>query len=241
MTAMVHPPKRMGTRHLLKEVGTVRSLLRLARRRPMGRAISERSGTVMTLPGFGFNDAAMSVIRTNLRQAGYNALPWKQGFNFGNVPALIQRLVNRVLELEQACGEPICLVGWSLGGYIAREVAREIPGSVAHVITLGSPIKGGPKYTVAAGFYQARGVDLDALEAVIAERASTPLSVPVTCIYSKRDGVVDWRAAVDLDNPLTTNIEVDCSHLAMGLDPDVIALAIHALVKAANDRSAASQ
>jgi pimeloyl-ACP methyl ester carboxylesterase len=178
----------------------------------------------MTLPGFGAGDASMAVIRQRLRRQGFRPYKWELGINRGNVPSLLGKATERVLELAERSGQPLGLVGWSLGGYIAREIARNIPDAVKHVVTLGSPIIGGPKYTTVAPYYQSRGVDLDQIEAVVAARASAPLSVPVTCVFSRRDGVVDWRAAIDRNNPLTTNIEVDCSHLAMGFDPAVLDL-----------------
>jgi pimeloyl-ACP methyl ester carboxylesterase len=85
-------------------------------------------------------------------------------------------------------GAPVRLIGWSLGGYLAREVAREHPHAVQQVITLGSPVIGGPKYTAVAGAYRRRGVDLDAIEAEVAVRNELPLDTPITAIYSQSDG-----------------------------------------------------
>ena len=85
------------------------------------------------------------------------------------------------------------LVGWSLGGFIAREYAREHPQHVRQVITLGSPVIGGPRYTATARWYASQGFDLDELEQAVAARYANPLTVPITAIYSRRDGVVAWR------------------------------------------------
>jgi pimeloyl-ACP methyl ester carboxylesterase len=176
----------------------------------------------MTLPGFGFGDAAMLPLRQRLRRQGFETFKWALGVNRGNVPQLIPRVCERVLTKAEQIGEPLALVGWSLGGYIAREVAREHPSAVSRVVTLASPIRGGPKYTAVAPLYRIRGFDLDAIEQAINTRDATPLSVPVSCLYSRNDGVVDWRAVIDPDNPRARNIEVDCSHMAMGFDPDVL-------------------
>ena len=176
---------------------------------------------VMAVPGFGFGDLAMTALRRQLRKAGFTDLKWGLGTNKGDVPSLLPRLIDQIERAVAVHDQPIRLVGWSLGGYLAREAARERPDLVNQVITLGSPIKGGPKYTAAASAYKWLGWDLDAIEAKVVERESVALQTPVTYIWSKRDGVVDWRATQDMDDTSATNIEVDCSHMAMIFDPMV--------------------
>ena len=118
---------------------------------------------------------------------------------------------------EALGGEPVTLIGWSLGGVIAREAARHFESRVREVITLGSPIIGGPKYTAVAGrFANAGGIDLDAFEKEVHERNSRGIGQPVTSIYSKLDGVVDWRASIDSYNRQARNIEVRSSHFGIG-------------------------
>ena len=117
---------------------------------------------VMVVPGFGFGDLAMTALRRQLRKAGFTDLKWGLGTNKGDVPSLLPRLIDQLERAVAAHEQPIRLVGWSLGGYLAREAARERPDLVNQVITLGSPIKGGPKYTAAASAYKWLGWDLDA-------------------------------------------------------------------------------
>lgn len=119
-------------------------------------------------------------------------------------------------------GEPLVAVGWSLGGYLAREVAREIPDRFRKVITLGSPIIGGPRFTAAAGWYLSHGFDLDQIEREVADRYRTPLVVPVVAIYSKRDGIVSWEACIDRWSPGVRHIEVDSTHLGLAFSPQVL-------------------
>jgi pimeloyl-ACP methyl ester carboxylesterase len=89
------------------------------------------------------------------------------------------------------------LIGWSLGGYLAREAARDCPDLVHQVITLRSPVVGGPKYTLVAEAYRRRGIDLDEVEAQVEARNSVPLRTPVVAIYSRNDAVVEWEACID--------------------------------------------
>jgi pimeloyl-ACP methyl ester carboxylesterase len=176
----------------------------------------------MTLPGVGFGDEAMILVRHHLRKLGFETHRWQLGLNLGSVPRTIPKVAERVRELRDQTGQPVALVGWSLGGYLAREVARESPQDVSHVVTLGTPIRGGPKYTVFSKLYALGGMDLDAIEAMIEARESTPIQVPISCLYSKNDGVADWRAVVDFASPRVERIEVDATHSAMSFDPIVL-------------------
>jgi hypothetical protein len=103
----------------------------------------------------------------------------------------------------------------------ARETARDYPGYVSQVVTMGSPVVGGPKYTTMGRIFEKRGADLDEIEATIAARESTPIQVPLTCIYSKRDGIVGWQASIDRHSPQVEHIEVYTTHLGLGISPDV--------------------
>jgi pimeloyl-ACP methyl ester carboxylesterase len=120
---------------------------------------------------------------------------------------------------------PVALVGWSHGGVIARELARQAPEAVARVITFGTPVVGGAKYTAVAPLFRERGLDLDRLEREIAARnAAHPILVPITAIYSCEDAVVAWQACLDPDNPDVEHVEVGGSHAGLGINPDVFGL-----------------
>jgi pimeloyl-ACP methyl ester carboxylesterase len=108
----------------------------------------------------------------------------------GCVILLCERLLTRVRLRHAELGERLALVGWSLGGYLAREVAREAPECLSCVVTLGSPVVGGPKYTLAASFFRERGMNLDWIEHEVAKRDARPIDVPITAIVSGTDGVV---------------------------------------------------
>jgi len=137
------------------------------------------------------------------------------------VPYLADRAAVRVKQRAEAFGSKVILIGWSLGGYLAREVARDSPDAVSQIITLGAPIIGGPKYTTAARFFEIKGLDLDWIESESAKRDRNPIQQPILTIFSKTDAVVDWRAAIDKVSPNVRHIEVKASHLGMGFNRSI--------------------
>ncbi|MEM7740667.1 MAG: hypothetical protein AAF225_07690, partial [Pseudomonadota bacterium] len=134
------------------------------------------------------------------------------------------RFFERVEDRVKALGGPVSLIGWSLGGYIAREAARELPHCVSQVITMGSPINGGPKYTSIEPLFKLRGANLDLIEETINERNAKPIEVPITAIYGTRDGIVSDFAAIDTSSPRVRNIQVSASHFGMGFSSRVWSL-----------------
>jgi pimeloyl-ACP methyl ester carboxylesterase len=176
---------------------------------------------VMVLPGYGASDTSTAVLRAYIGYLGYAPVGWGLGRNNGEVPDLIPRVVERIEELVHEAGRPIDLIGWSLGGYLAREAARERPQAVQQVVTLGSPVVGGPKYTAVARSYRRRGIDLDEIEAEVAARNSQPLETSITAIYSRTDSVVAWQACIDHHSPKVDHIEVETTHLGLGFSPQV--------------------
>lgn len=186
------------------------------------RAVHPR--TVILLPGFGAGPGSMRVMESWLRRCGHRVRDWGLGRNTGEVKWQRAELVRIVEDAIARHHEPVVLVGWSLGGYIAREYARTHPAHVRKVITLGSPVVGGPRYTATARWYRAQGFDLEELERAVAARYETPLRVPVTAIYSKRDGIVAWRACIDRWSPDVRHVEVSETHVGLGFSPRVLAL-----------------
>jgi pimeloyl-ACP methyl ester carboxylesterase len=166
----------------------------------------------------------MWALERHLRQRGHRVRDWGLGRNTGQARELRAALGPVVQAACETGHGPVVLVGWSLGGYIAREYAREHAGQVRKVVTLGSPVIGGPRYTATAARYRAQGHDLDEIERAIANRYATPLDVPVAAIYSKRDGVVAWRACIDQWSPNVRHVEVDETHLGLVLSPRVLSI-----------------
>lgn len=179
---------------------------------------------VIVLPGFGAGDISTIPLRRYLRSLGHDARGWRLGQNGGDVQALHGVMLDRVAAIVEHHGAAIPLIGWSLGGVIAREVARERPDLVEQVITFGSPVIGGPKYTRVGSAYRARGVDLDAVEREVAGRDERPITVPITAIYTKFDGVVAWQACIDTVSPHVEHIEVHTTHLGLGIHHEVFVI-----------------
>jgi pimeloyl-ACP methyl ester carboxylesterase len=180
--------------------------------------------SVLLLPGFGTGPRAMRVMQSFLGRCGHRVRDWGLGQNNGEARQLriaLEPIVGS--EIDQH-GEPVVVVGWSLGGFIAREYAREHPDHVRKVITLGTPVIGGPRYTATARRYRAQGHDLDELEQAVRSRYATPLTVPVTSVYSKRDGIVARQACIDRWSPNVSHVEVDETHVGLILSPRVLAI-----------------
>jgi pimeloyl-ACP methyl ester carboxylesterase len=216
----------------------------------------ERGPLVILAPGFGSDGRYLAPLRRHLAGLGFVAEDWGLGKNLAgidiphtlddlsdrwsftpreeyhgeaSVPLLVDRLVGQVQRRHAATGKPVALVGWSLGGYICREAARDLPDTVERVVTFGSPTQGGPKYTAAADFFRKRGMDLDWIEEEVAGRESNPIRQPITAIYSRSDGIVDWRACIDHDSPNVRHVEVNAAHLGMGFNPAVWEQVVKAL------------
>ena len=180
--------------------------------------------TVILMPGFGASPRSLRLMETYLRRRGHRVRDWGLGRNTGEVRQFRGKLKPIIDDAIAAHGEPVVLVGWSLGGYIAREYAREHPGDVRKVITFGSPVIGGPRYTSTAARYRSQGHDLEELERAVKDRYRVPLRVPVTAIYSKRDGVVAWQACIDRWSPNVRHIEVSETHIGMAFAPRVLTI-----------------
>jgi pimeloyl-ACP methyl ester carboxylesterase len=185
---------------------------------PLQRADSPQP--VMVIPGFMASDQSTERLRRSLNTAGYDAHGWGLGRNRQITADLFERMEARLdaLDLEV----PITLIGWSLGGLIAREFAKHAPHRVAKVITLGSPFSGGPRannawrvYEVVAG----HKVDNPPIAAVLNEKPP----VPTIAFWSAQDGVVSPRSACGLPGESDQQIELDCTHMAYIVRPEAIA------------------
>lgn len=182
---------------------------------------------VMTLPGFLATDGSTRVLRRYCQDWGYASHPWEQGRNLGLTHSrdLEQCLDERLDELYRQSGKKVSLIGWSLGGLFAREMARRNPQRVRLVITLGSPL-GNPRATNAWRLYEfLSGTSID--EAKIQKRVRAlrdPLAnVPVTAIYSRTDAIVSWQISKLPEGKLVENLGINAtSHLGMGFNPAVL-------------------
>ncbi|MEM7184850.1 MAG: alpha/beta fold hydrolase [Spirochaetota bacterium] len=177
---------------------------------------------VILLPGFGASSLYFFLLHRELEKQGFTVRDWSLGLNDGNVERLLYKFAPLLESEYQKTGKPLTLIGWSLGGYIAREAARDNPVAVRKIITMGTPVVGGPRYTIAAKWYEKNGYDIDEIEKITIGRFENPLQIPIVAFYSKRDGVVAWQACIDTLSPNVEHIEVDCSHLGMGFEPTIV-------------------
>lgn len=181
---------------------------------------------VLVLPGFIANDSSTLVLRRFLSQLGYAALPWRLGQNTGE-PAQQDKLVRRFRQITQDYDQPVSIVGQSLGGVFARELARLFPQSVRSVITLAAPFgavdRGSTNPLVASLFEVMSGLTVEELrDRITANVPRIPPPVPFSAIYSKSDGVVAWQTCLEAESDCTENIEVIGSHSGMAMHPLVL-------------------
>ena len=186
---------------------------------PLLRRAAEGDGhAVIVYPGLVASDLSTLPLRTFLRQRGFDAHGWELKRNYGPRAGVLEQSIERVLALRNASGRPVSLVGWSLGGVYAREIAKLLPKDVRCVVTLGTPFTGTPRATNAWRIYQlASGHKLDDAELLAQVRAAPP--VPTTSIYSRTDGVVAWQCSYQEPGAMAENIELSASHIGMGLNP----------------------
>jgi pimeloyl-ACP methyl ester carboxylesterase len=180
---------------------------------------------VLVLPGFGMNDASTTLLRSYLHNLGYAAHPWQLGWNLDHrtTGACGERILRQIDTLAAATGRKISLVGWSLGGVIAREAARRARDAVRQVITIGSPFGGNPRANNASLIYEwltGRKVDSPAALKRFAQGAE-PLPMPSSALYSKTDGIAAWQNCLAIPDHQSENIEVHSSHFGMMMNTSV--------------------
>ena len=183
----------------------------LRRRAPLGDGHA-----VLVIPGFLASDRSTVPLRRFLTQLGYDVSGWEQGRNCGPRQGVVEQLQRQLEAMHARSGGKVSLIGWSLGGIYAREIARLRPECVRQVITLGSPLYGEPATSTNVWRVYTRvvGAHKDALI-----RGETAPPVPTTSIYSRGDGVVGWKGSVERCGQQTENVEVNCaSHLGLGVN-----------------------
>jgi surfactin synthase thioesterase subunit len=175
---------------------------------------------VIDIPGWKAPEASMAPLRAYLRLVGHDAHGWGLGVNTGAPERDSEILAEKVAALHQQTGRKVALVGWSLGGVIARETARSLPQAVSRVITYGTPAIGGPTYTLGARAF-GRAESERIRQMIIELDRENPIQVPITAIFTRRDRVVSWPACIDRTSPDVEHVEVRSTHAGMGLDPNV--------------------
>ena len=172
------------------------------------------------VPGYQSPEVALSPLCWWLRSIGHTAQTWGRGTNRGHVEKDVLGMLPVVRRLAEEAERPVALVGWSLGGVISRELAREAPDVVDRVVTFGTPVVGGPTYTQAASVYGPELCARAAQRSAQRER-ERPLRLPLTVVFTRLDGIVSWPACIDRVSPSARHVEVSSRHISMGLDPDL--------------------
>lgn len=175
---------------------------------------------VVVFPGLAATDLTTTPLRTFLSKIGYDAHPWFQGINLGPRPGVLEIATEQVEKIFKATGKQVSLVGWSLGGIYAREIAKLLPHAVRNVITLGTPFEGSPDSTNAFWLYKLANGKSPVDEA-LRESLKTSPPVPTTSIYSKTDGIVAWQCSIQSRERASAefeNIELIASHFGIGFN-----------------------
>ena len=213
----IAPPRRallfLESRALLELAATLAAYPFL-RRAPRGDG-----HPVLVYPGFMASDLSTRALRRFLRDLGYRAHGWKLGRNVGASPDVAVRLAERLRDVRSRYGRRVSLVGWSLGGIYARELARRFPEDVRQVITLASPFRDVEATNVPRFLRHVAQRRPLPEEGDYRRVLHAPLPVPTTAIYSRTDGIAAWESCRLEEGPLSENIEVASSHLGIGHHP----------------------
>ena len=176
---------------------------------------------VIVFPGLAAGDTTTAPLRRYLDSRNYDASGWGQGLNLGPREGVLYNAKRQLQQMYESSGKKVSLVGWSLGGIYARELAKEMPEMVRCVVTLGTPFSGPHTSTNAWRVYQFASGRRIERETESYDLPQAP-PVPTSSIYSRTDGVVAWRGSIQAPadhNPCTENIEVVASHCGIGLNP----------------------
>lgn len=175
---------------------------------------------VLALPGFLASDLSMAPMRRYLKELGYDTHAWEMGRNLGGISSLRGALRDLLKRVHETSGRKVSIVGWSLGGVYARDLALQLPDMVRQVITLGSPFANDIRATNATRLYEALSGEGVNDNPEIREAIAGDLPVPATSIYSRTDGIVNWRTCLLRPSETAENIEVHlASHVGLGVNP----------------------
>lgn len=211
------PPMRL---FLAESLGLAEPLFRRFRP-PLDIAPVAQRRVVMLLPGFATHPMRMRYMAQQLERAGHVVKRWGLGFNFGPTVDMLDLLEDRLAQIHADYGQDVVLVGWSLGGLFARELAKRQPGKVAKVITMGSPFSRTPYGNNAWRMYHlitGHAVDAPPVETQLAVKPP----VDTVALWSPRDGIIAPRCAAGLPGERDRAIALRCSHLGFSNSPEAI-------------------
>ena len=224
------PASRPKLRHTIAEARVVlEPVIRLFRK--MEIAETQSPQTIMMLPGFGTHPVRMKYMAQQIERAGHTVKRWGMGFNFGPTAENVAFLEDRLIDIHERYGRDVVLVGWSLGGLFARELAKRHPDRVAKVITMGSPFSGNPRANNAWRIYQfitGHRVDQPPIEGDV--RVKPP--VETVAFWSARDGIVSPRCTAGKEGERDRAVALRCNHIGFSYAPECI----HAILRELGDK-----
>ena len=191
---------------------------------PLRRLLPRGDGHhVIVLPGFGADDRSTRPLRLLLRDLGYHSHGWRLGDNVGPTPVILAGLYGLLARIHDDAAAPVSIIGWSLGGIYARELARATPNHVRQVITLGSPIQmiDHDSSSVQGSYDSLKNLHDPSVQRHVREAFLPMLETPATSIYSRTDGVVKWQASLIRRTEHSENIRVNGSHCGLGFNNSV--------------------
>jgi len=214
----------LGKPRLARLLGEAQVLLEPVRRprRRIAVAPTANPQVAMILPGFGASPLRMRYLARQLESAGHVVKRWGLGRNWGAHPDHFDQVEARLLALHAEYGSKVVLIGWSLGGLYARELAKRQPQAAAKVISMGSPFSGSPRANNAWRAYQfitGHSVDAPPVEAEL--KVKPP--VETVALWSANDGVIGPRCAAGRPGERDRAIPLRCTHMGFTYDPQVIA------------------
>jgi len=178
---------------------------------------------VLVLPGFMASDTSTGPLRSLLSDLGYEAVGWNLGRNVKVDEARVSAMMDCLDALYRRTGGKVSIIGWSLGGVFARELAKKAPDKVRQVISLGSPISDDRNHTNARRLFEwLNGPEPEPVRNGQFRALGEAPPVPTTSILTRSDGVVHWRGSVQHGSGEVENIEVVASHCGLGVNPAAV-------------------
>lgn len=181
---------------------------------------------VVIFPGLGADGSSVATLRDHCRSLGYEAFDWGQGFNTGpqgDLDTWLENLKARMTALLSDHEQPATLIGWSLGGFFAREIGKLMAPRLRQVITIGTPFNAEADHTNAGWLFRLLSGSSTEVDPALSRRLRTPPPLRTTSIYSRTDGIVAWQTCRhEKRSKLVHDIEVDGSHIGMGWNRDVL-------------------
>jgi pimeloyl-ACP methyl ester carboxylesterase len=222
-------PRRPPWRKLLREApAAVRLLLAQLRKPPFADPSAGGGKPVLVLPAFLANDVPTKLLRRTLEANGFRAFGWNNGLNLGARPDMLERLGKRLDKVIEEAGSPVAVIGWSLGGLYARELAKRRPDDVAVVITLGTPYSVDLRHNNAWKLYELIN-DHPVDDPPLRVKVDVKPPVRTIAVWSQRDGIVAPASAQGAVGERDERIEVHCTHNEMVSHPEPLALLVSLL------------